>query len=198
VLDLGKTGGEHFLFRILELFLQCIDVQVTNNNNGEEKMTLTINDLKVGSLVVGMNGKMGVVVGHELNRPKHPIMYKNSPDGATYIAGADYFKAILGSVDMDAFNNAAIKMPIFPNIPAFVPASREPLFGTDIEHIGIVPVQIAEMKLKSGDQIQVRHGSRVITVEFSGFNWNRPKYPVSYTINGKKWKGPLSVIIGKA
>ena len=108
---------------------------------------LTINDLKVGAVVVGRNNKIGIVIGHELNRPKNPIVYKNSPDGPSYIGGLDWFKAVIGSVDMVAFNK--LSEPLFPNLPfPMVPASGI----SDVQDLTFLPPNVKAMNLKPGGQ----------------------------------------------
>lgn len=150
--------------------------------------TMTLNELKPGAVAITNDGKIVVITGHDLNRPRRPIRLKVKAGGTEYISPLDGFKAVVGQVDLDAFNKAAA--PLFPSVP---PVER----GSPFPPFGVKPNE--DLKdLKVGDLIRVRHGSRVVTATFGGYSWSRPKYPISYTINGKRWKGPMDVIVGKA
>jgi hypothetical protein len=82
---------------------------------------------------------------------------------------------------------------------SIVPEIQEAKKGTDFipSWDETIPQRIKDMNLKIGDTIRIRHGAKEILIAFDGFNWNRPKYPLTYNINGKGWKGPLSVILAK-
>lgn len=148
-------------------------------------MNLTQNELKPGAVAITSDGKIAVITGFSPNRPKNPINLSFKPGGTTYVSSPDCFTAVVGQVDLEAYNKAGVSP-----VPLWNPLSSVESFG--------LPDNIKTMDLKPGDLIRYRHGGKVVTVTFKGFNWNRPKYPVSYTINGRPWKGQVKAILGKA
>lgn len=147
-------------------------------------MSLALNDLKAGQVVLDTVGNVWIVTGIAPNRPVKPVQIVKKAGGTMYVAPVSMFTSIVGTVDLEKF-----KVSVLP----LVPATREPMFGD-----GTMPENIRALNLKSGDVVTVSHGFKKVTATFTGFNWNRPKYPVSYEINGKKWKGPYTTIVGKA
>lgn len=148
---------------------------------------LTMADLKVGSVALMYGNRMVVVVGVNPNKPKNCISYKQQPNSTTYIAAVSDFTKVIGQVDMNAFNAVVIpKDPVENKGTDFVPSWDS-----------TIPQRIKDMNLKIGDTILVRHGAKPIQILFQGFNWNRPKYPLCYSVNGKNWKGSLSMILSK-
>ena len=153
---------------------------------GTEMSGLSVSDLEAGSVAVTADGKLAVIVGIAPNRPKNCIKLKMTADGKTYVASPDYFRAVVGSVDLDKFEAAAKPRERLEL------ASRQSLFGSSL-----IPENLRAMDLKPGDSIRVRHGRKVVVATFGGYNFNRPKYPVSYTINGKPWKGTYQGVVSK-
>ena len=147
-------------------------------------MSVQLSDLKPGAVVVGQDGKIAVVVSVDLNRPRRPVSVRMKAGGTLYVAGVDMFSAVVGQVDMAKFDGAVQAAPMW------TPLSSVESFG--------LPENIKAMDLKAGDLIRFKHGGKVATVTFNGFNWNRPKYPVSYALNGKQWKGKVEGIVEKA
>jgi len=146
-------------------------------------MNLTLNELKPGAIT--SDGKIAVITGFSPNRQKNPILLSFKPGGTTYVSSVDRFSAVVGNVDLDAYKKAGVSP-----VPLWEPRSS-------VESFGLPPI-VKELDLKAGDLIRLRHGGKVVTATFNGFNWNRPKYPVSYGLNGKSWKGNVAGIVGKA
>jgi hypothetical protein len=118
------------------------------------------------------------------NRPKNPIQYKNNTDHRGYICGIGEVQAILGDVDLDAWTDA-----LKPRIPK-AKVERNDAWA--------MPQELREMGIKPGDIVLVRHGRGGLKeAVYTGYNSNRPKYPVSYEINGKGWKGTKGIITKK-
>ena len=61
-----------------------------------------------------------------------------------------------------------------------------------------LPSELRALGIKAGDDVMVRHGYKEQRATFTGYHPERPKYPISYTLNGKQWKGPIACILGKA
>lgn len=148
-------------------------------------MNLTQNELKPGAVAITSDGKIAVITGFSPNRPKNPILLSFKPGGTTYVSSMDRFTAVVGQVDLEAYKKAGVSQ-----VPLWNPLSSVESFG--------LPPNIKAMDLKPGDLIRYRHGGKTVTVSFKGFNWNRPKYPVSYELRGKSWKGQVVNILGKA
>ena len=141
---------------------------------------LTLQDLIPGKLAVDGSGKLAVIIEHKLNNPKNPIIYTAKPGGTRYKAGPDWFKAIVGEVDLDDFDTAAEETP----------ATRK---TTDVDFL--VPDSLRGIKI--GDDIKIRGRSGIEIVTYQGYNRRRPKYPVSFKRGDSQYKGPLSIVIGK-
>ena len=152
---------------------------------------LGLKELVPGAVAI-IGGKIAIVVRHDLNRPRRPICVKTSVNGPEYISAPDRFDAVIGHIDLAEF--AKLSKPIIPAASEFVPPppQREPMWGD-----GVIPETVKALNLKAGDTIRVRHGRGERVATFDGYNYNRPKYPVSYNINGKRWKGPYSTIVSK-
>lgn len=149
---------------------------------------LGLNELKPGAVAIAQDGKIAIVVGHALSRPKNPLLIKTKAGGTEYIAPLSSFKAVIGHVDLAAFEAAGIVKP-----PMWEPRSQIPVNGFDI-----MPDRVKALNLKVGDLIRYKHGRSVVTATFNGFNWGRRTCPVSYSINGKACKGKVEDIVGKA
>ena len=145
-------------------------------------MSIQLSDVQVGSVVLGMDGKIAVVVKVDVSRPRRPLSVKMKAGGPVYVAHLDDFASVVGQVDMVKFE-APMGLYNYNLTPSnFADVVVEPPKAND---------------LKAGDKIQYKHGGRVVVVEFNGYNWGRPKYPVLYTLNGKRWKGTVEGIVGK-
>ena len=145
-------------------------------------MSIQLSDVQVGSVVLGMDGKIAVVTKIDLSRPRRPLSVKMKAGGQVYVAHLEDFESVVGQVDMVKF-----EAPLG-------------LHGYNLTPSNISDVVVGAPKvndLKPGDKIQYKHGGRVVTAEFNGYNWNRPKYPVLYTLNGKRWKGTVEGIVSK-
>ena len=146
-------------------------------------MSVELKDLVVGSVVIDNRGSIGIVV--ETNHtPTYPIIFAVKASGSRYKGRPTDFRAVIGTVDAKAFLEACRQSiersePLFGENPMFLP---EPLKG---------------MNLKIGDKIKIRHGFSVVNAVYEGYSYSRPKYPVSYTINGKKWKCPAAAVVSK-
>lgn len=148
---------------------------------------MDLHSIEVGDVMIDVRGKMVVVTRVELSRPKNPVVYQANPGGGQYIAPASFFKVKIGKVDVEAFKAAAPK-PLFGSetfLPPAPPASN----------FTLTPVKTMFDDLKVGDEIIVKHGSREVQAIFKGCNLNRPKYPVSYEINGRPWKGTWASVV---
>jgi len=146
-------------------------------------VSIQLSDVQVGSVVLGMDGKILVVVKIDKNRPRRPLSVKTKAGGTVYVAHLDDFASVVGQVDMAKF-----EAPV-----GAYPCELPPM---NLSNVVVEPPKVND--LKPGDKMQYRHGGRVVVVEFIGYNWNRPKYPVLYLLNGKRWKGPVENIVGKA
>jgi hypothetical protein len=149
----------------------------------ESNMSVELNDLKPGQVILDVQGNIFVVVGILLNRPVKPVEIVKKAGGTTYVGPVSMISAIVGTVDLEKFKAPAA---------AFVPAFRPPMFGD-----GALPPEVQAMNLKPGDMITVTHGRKQVHVKFMGFHFNRPKYPVDYELNGKPWKGKFNIIVRK-
>jgi len=145
-------------------------------------MSVSLSELKPGTVAIDLSGSICVITGMCPDRPVWPVIYvRQKASRTSYKGRPESFKAVVGHVDLEAFQGVleAAKAEV---------ASAEPLFGCPDTMKG----------LQIGDKVRIQHGSRVVEGEYGGYNHNRPKYPVSYMVCGKKWKGSVSSILGKA
>ena len=147
-------------------------------------MNVTLEQLKAGSVVVDARGTIGVVMEIRMSNPTYPVIFAVKASGTQYKAKPSDFRAVIGQADLDVFKGVQ-------------EASKEAkgqggMFGLDVGAPGNLK------GVKVGESIMVNHGGRVVQAVFERYVWNRPKYPVVYSINGKTWKGPDSVVVGKA
>jgi hypothetical protein len=147
-------------------------------------MSVELRDIEVGSVVVDCRGAIGIVT-EITNRPAWPITYAVKASGSLYKGKPELFKAIIGKVDINAFK-AASEAPVVSQVFG----GSDPSF--------LMPEPLRSMGLKIGDKIKVKHGFDVVEAIFDGFKPSRPKYPISYTMNGRRWKGTTYAIVGKA
>jgi hypothetical protein len=149
-------------------------------------MSVELKDIEIGSVVIDNRGAIGIVTDIVLNRPTWPIVFAVKASGSLYKGRPDLFKAVIGKVDIAAFKAAS-------KAPADLPERKD---MSDI-FPGLIPEPLRSMGLKVGDKINVNHGFSVVEAIYDGYKFSRPKYPITYTINGKRWKGAASVVVGK-
>lgn len=147
-------------------------------------MPVELKNVEVGSVVVDDRGGIGIVIDIVLSRPKYPLTYALKASGSLYKASPANIRAVIGKVGVATFK-AACSKPIVP----------QPMFGFDDNFL---PEPLKSMNLKPGDRIKVRHGGTIVEAIYQGYKFSRPKYPISYTIDGRNWKGPAIGILGKA
>ena len=148
-------------------------------------MSVELKDLEVGSVVVDIRGAIGIVTELKLSNPTYPVIFAVKASGSHYKARPDQFRAVIGKADINAFKGASDK-----------PTERPVSSGTDLSFL--MPEPLRSMGLKIGDKIKVKQGFSVVDAIFNGYKASRPKYPISYEINGKRWKGAVSIIVSKA
>jgi hypothetical protein len=135
-------------------------------------------EVRTGDVVETVDHKIVVIVGFK-GRTAYPIEFKKTVDGPIYMAKEDHFKTVIGQVDGAKWAEAVVAAGAIPSMPA-----------ADMSLV---------RSLKVGDSIRIRHGSNSIVVAtFKGYNPRRPKFPVSYEINGKPWKGKMEGLLGRA
>ena len=144
---------------------------------------ITLANIRPGTIIVTC-GKLAIVEEVTRSRPKNPIAYKNNTDHRGYICGLSQVQAILGDVDIAAWK------------AGITPVVKRELFPT--EDRWAMPEALKSMNLKIGDTIEVRHGrGGLAKAIYKGYNSSRPKYPVSYEIDGKQWKGVAATVVRK-
>jgi hypothetical protein len=145
-------------------------------------MSVELKDLEVGSIVVDIRGCLAIVL--ETNHtPTYPIIFATKASGSRYKGRPTDFRTVIGKADINAFNGAST-----------MSSTLSVSGGMDL----FLPEPLRSMGLKIGDPIKVKHGYAVVNAIFDGYKMSRPKYPVSYIIDGKRWKGMVSAIVGKA
>ena len=125
-------------------------------------------------------GCIGIVLATS-NTPTYPIIFAVKASGSRYKGRPADFKAVIGKADVAAFQAACV-------------ASEPIVTCPDI----FLPEPLKSMNLKPGDKIKVRHGGTIVEAIYQGYKFSRPKYPISYTIDGRNWKGTAMGILGKA
>jgi len=144
-------------------------------------MTVELKDLVPGAVVLSNDGKIAIVTDFKSSNTKYPVIYKFKTGTRGFKGDASDFRAILGKVDLTTFldgDNATKKATTGYDNDALVPA---PLKG-----------------IKIGDMITIRSRRGTEEVEYLGYNPRRPKNCVSIRMNGKEYKGPLNIVVGKA
>lgn len=147
-------------------------------------MNVTLEQLKAGSVVIDSRGTIGVVTEIRANNPMYPVIFAVKASGTQYKAKPGDFKAVIGQVDLELFKGVQEASKVVKE--------KVSMFGLDVGAPGNLK------GVKVGEAIMVSHYNKVVQAVFEGYSWNRPKYPVAYSINGKKWKGADSVVVGKA
>lgn len=149
---------------------------------------MNVDELKAGDLAMCRDGKLAVIMGIT-NRPRNPVTIKMNGRSPDYVCHFDYIQAVIGTVDLAKFQEHSVDRRAEREEAR---AEMNSLFGQSL-----LPSNIKAMELKAGDSIRVRApmGDEVVT--FTGFNLNRPKYPISFTRNGRRFKGSFEMVLGK-
>ena len=145
---------------------------------------MQLDDIEAGDVLVTVRGDIACVIEVKAVSA-NPIRFQMKV-GKTYQAKPDFFASKLGTFAVDALTAAA------DNPDSGIVQRREQRGSP------FLPPALREMGIKDGDEISVRHGGSIKRAVFVGYFPKRPKYPISYTLDGKKWKGQESCIIGKA
>jgi hypothetical protein len=142
-------------------------------------------EIQVGDVLTTVRSDIGCVIEVK-HSSANPIRFQMKV-GKTYQAKPDFFVSKIGTFDPEA-----LKSSLDNRFGSLV----QPSSNDGLEDF-LLPPHLKAMGLKAGDSIQVRHGGRTLTAIYEGFKPSRPKYPISYSINGKKWKGPVTCIMVK-
>lgn len=140
---------------------------------------ITMADLVPGTIGVCRGGKIAVVTEVVPSRPQYPIIVKFKAGDTAYKVGVSAFTTILGKIDLQAFEGSGLALTL-PTV------NRDDPFR---------PMELRD--LKAGDAIIVSHGFKQVQATYGGYNSRRPTYPLTYEINGKIWKGPVSSFVRK-
>lgn len=147
-------------------------------------MSVNLSELKPGVVVVESDGSICVITELRQGSPVYPVLYvRKQVTGTVYKGRPESFKAVIGQVDLGALKGLleGVKEERHQGFD-------EPLFDCPENLKG----------LKVGDAIKVKHGYVVVEAVYGGYSHNRPKYPISYTVNGKRFKGVVAAVVGKA
>ena len=146
---------------------------------------MKLNEIHVGDVLVSVRRDIACVVEVK-PESANPIRLQIKA-GKTYQAKPDFFDRKIGTFDLDA-----LQKPTDDGLGDFgtaaPPDSGSPFLPSELRALGI----------KAGDDVMVRHGHKEQRATFTGYHPERPKYPISYTLNGKQWKGPVFCILKKA
>ena len=145
-------------------------------------MSVKLEELKPGVVAIDSRGSICVITEIRPESPVWPVIFVVKASGSAYKGRPDMFKAVVGQVDLNAFNGI------------LEAAKENKVQGWDNDPL--MPESLSGIKI--GDTINVRHGASVVQAIYKGYNHNRPKYPVCYEINGRSWKGPVTTVVGKA
>jgi hypothetical protein len=144
---------------------------------------LTLQELIPGTVAIDLSGKIAVIVEHKLNYPKNPVIFTYTAGGTKYKGPVSGFRAVVGSVDLEDFENAS-------------EASTIPKRSVGNDTDPFMPDVLKGIKID--EKITIRNGRGLEVVTYKGYNRRRPKYPVSFERNGRPMKGTLSMVVGKA
>ena len=131
----------------------------------------------VGSIVI-IRGKLAIVDDVRPDAPKNPIQYKSNTEHRGYICGPDEIQEVLGTVDIETWKQAKSKGPL----AIAKRDGKEALFGA-----------LGGVKVGTPMEIDGQKGLELVTYE--GWKESRPKYPVSFSRDGKQMKGTLDLVI---
>lgn len=140
---------------------------------------MDLKELIPGTVVVDLRGKLCIVIGIDLNRPKNPVRYMTG-NLTKYIGSPDFFRTAVGTVDLAKLEAATAPRPTTTfgqGTASSVDESADmtPLFG---------PLA----GLKVGDKVTVTGYGAVKPAIYSGYNPRATRLPVKVLINGKKYK----------
>lgn len=145
-------------------------------------MSVPIEELTPGTVAITLNGKIAVVTGHRPQNTKYPVLYKTGTGVTTYKGNGGDFRAVIGVADVDDFLAECEERP----------KERPSGFDNDL----LVPEPLKGLKV--GDTIEIRGRRGVERAEYRGYNPRAPKNCVNLRMRGKDYKGPLSIVVGKA
>jgi len=140
-------------------------------------MNVTIDQLTVGSVVITRNGAIGIVTDFRPQNTKYPVLYKTKAGTTTYKGSPNDFTAVIGNADATRLIEVAQKKAEAVNVMASS-------YGPD-----------AIKGLSVGDTITIRANGKLSCVIYEGYNPRRPKNPLSFTMNGRQYKGSLNLIV---
>lgn len=132
-----------------------------------------------GTVAITISGKIAIVTGYNAASKKYPVIYKTGTGVTTYKGCAEDFKAVIGVAEVDVFMEQCRERP-----------SERPA-GIDMDWA--VPEELKGLKV--GDIIAIK--GKKSSAEYRGYNPKAPKRCVNIRIDGKDYKGPLSMVIGK-
>ena len=144
---------------------------------------MQLEQIRVGDVLTTVRGDI-VCVTEVKPESANPIRFQIKV-GKTYLAKTDFFVSKVGTFDPEPLRVAAEALS---GHMGFQQEPRGSIF---------LPPELRAMGIKVGDAIYVRHSYSKQPAIFNGYHPKRPKYPISYSINGKRWKGPENCIIGK-
>ena len=148
----------------------------------EKEIRMKLEDLKPGAVVVEERGGFICVV-MEIRAGACPVIYARGKVAAGLYKGRpEDFKAVVGQVDL-----AALK--------AMVDEAREDK-ATGYDDLPFAPEALKGLKI--GDVINVRVGASVEKAIYKGYHPGRPRFPVSFELNGRNYKSPVQTVVGKA
>lgn len=143
---------------------------------------MELKDISVGSLLVICGNKLAVVTGITVGRAA-PLTVKTSAVLKTYRCKLELVDAVVGTVNIAAFEAEINKVAV---------AEVKSPYAEDF-----LPDNLKALALMPGDKIVVKQGRRSMLAVFKGYDFNRPKYPVSYEIDGRGWNGAYEVVVSK-
>lgn len=146
---------------------------------------MKLDEIEVGDVLVTVRREI-VCVMEVKSESANPIRFEMKV-GKRYQAKPNFFVSKIGTFDTGAVRTAMETQ--FGGLDS----PREPKPGSSF-----LPAALREMGIKAGDTINVRHGASTREAVFVGYYPQRPRYPISYTVNGKMWKGTEGSVIGKA
>jgi hypothetical protein len=133
--------------------------------------------IEVGSVIVGVDGKLGIVEKHLPNRPKNPWQIRLKSGGKAYVAGDERFRAVIGKIDIEEWRkiNNSNEAVIREEDKALSP----PLFGVNV-----------------GGKIKIRHGMDIVIATYVRWNPRATRTPVIYYYDGKNYRASQSCVLG--
>jgi hypothetical protein len=135
-------------------------------------------ELVMGTVVITVDNKIAVIMEHRTANIKYPYIYRTSVKGASYKGCIENFVAVVGEVDIVDFKKAC-ENTLMPKNKWEIP--------DELQNFNI------------GDEIIIEGNNKGRQkVIFRGYNPKRPKNCVTIEFNGKEYKGPLSIVKGKA